>query len=118
MATYGAWTEQREYRVSAGDDFWQVTTVLKHKNGWYSVETDGYDVPYKTRSEREAYDCAQQRTETGEREASEACPCAQWDAQEREECESGTLDTWGHPHGVSTDVIDHNEGRTLEPYEL
>lgn len=118
--TYNGWTEQREYRVWSAEDIWQVTTVLKHSNGWFTVETDGYDVPYKTRSESEAYSCAQQRTETGVREATDACPChgEDYDQWEREECEDAAQNVYGDSHGVRTQVVDYNEDRTLEPYEL
>lgn len=118
MATYGGWQELREYRVWSAEDVWQVTTVSKHRNGWYSVDTDGYDVPYKTRSESHAYACATQRTETGVREAVDACPCADWDPEEQEECEDAARNVYGDSHGVRTQVVDMIENRSLDQYEL
>lgn len=117
MATYNGWTELREYRVWSAEDAWQVTTVLKHSNGWYSVDTDGYDVPYKTRSESEAYSCAQSRTETGEREAIDACPCQEWAEVEQVECYSPEWNAYGVPHGVRTWVVDMIENRQLDRSE-
>lgn len=118
MATYGGWQELREYRVWASEDVWQVTTISKHRNGWYSVDTDGYDVPYKTRSEYEARECADQRTGTGEREAMDACPCATWDPEDREDCEDAARNVYGDSHGVRLQIVDMIENRTLDAWEL
>ncbi len=120
MATYGGWQELREYRVWSAEEPWQVTTVSQHTNGWYSVDTDGYDVPLKTRSESGAYDCAQQRTDTGVIEAESACPChgEAYDQEERERCEDAAHNVYGSSHAVRVQVTDVTENRTLEPYEL
>lgn len=118
MATYNGWQELREYRVWCAEDTWQVTTVSKHANGWYSVDTDGYDVPLKTRSERDAYDCASQRTDTGVIEAQTDCPCKDWDPEEREDCEDAARNVYGDSHGVRTQFVDMIENRSLEAYEL
>lgn len=116
MATYGGWTELREYRVWSGEDVWQVTTVSKHANGWYNVDTDGYDVPYRTRSESEAYDCATQRTDTGIIEAANACPCKDWDEADKLECYS--FNVYDSPHGVRRQIVDMPENRSLDEFEL
>lgn len=110
MATYGGWTEVREYRVWQADDMYACTTVLKHANGWYQVDTDGYDVPYKTRNESYAFECASRRAAECSDEAQRVCPCG----ETAEECGS----VYDAPHAVRTQVVDVAENRELEPYEL
>jgi len=106
MATYNGWTEMREYRVWQAEDLWANTTVSRHINGWYQVDTDGYDVPYKTRSESDAFLCAASRTRTCEEEAKTSCPCG----EPAEECG----EVYNAPHAVRTQVIDCEENRELD----
>lgn len=116
MAMYGNWQELREYRVWSAEDVWQCSTVSRNtRNGWYRVDTDGYDVPYSTRSEREAYECAQTRSETGECEARMSCPCKSYGD---ESCADAESNPYGNAHSVRTQVVDMIENRELDSYEL
>lgn len=110
MATYGGWKELREYRVWMGEELYACTTVSKHTNGWYQVDTDGYDVPYKTRSESTAYDIASHRSGACEEEAKASCTCG----EPAEECGS----VYDAPHGVRLQITDVEENRSLDPWEL
>ena len=110
MATYNGWTELREYRVWQAGDMYACTTVSKHTNGWYQVDTDGYDVPYKTRSEDNAYEVAAHRAGTCEEEAKASCTCGEI----AEECGSA----YDAPHAVRTQVVDVQENRELDSYDL
>lgn len=118
MAKYKGWTEVREYRVWQADDMYACTTVLKHKNGWYQVDTDGYDVPYKTRSENDAFTVALQRAETCAEEAKNTCPCHRWAEVEQVECYSPELNPYNAPHGVRTQVVDVQENREIDSWNL
>jgi len=118
MATYGGWTELREYRVWASEDIYAVVTVERHRNGWFRVYEDGSDEVYKTRSESWAYGHAKSRMEALTQEACDACPCADWDPEEQEECEDAARNVYGDSHGVHTQVVDMIENRSLDQFEL
>lgn len=122
MATYGGWTEVREYRVWASEDTYAVVTVSKHRNGWFHVYEDGQEgQELKTRSEGYAYRYAATRAELIHDEAIDLCPCvtdAGYDPEEREACEDAARNVYGSPHGVRTQVVDMVENRELESWNL
>lgn len=109
MATYNGWTEMREYRVWQAEDLWANTTVSRHNNGWYRVDTPEYDVPYKTRSETDAFMCASQRAGTCVEEVKTFCPCD----ETAEEC--GRV--YDAPHAVRIQIVDCVENRDLDSWE-
>lgn len=122
MATYGGWTEVREYRVWSAEDTYAVVTVSKHRNGWFHVYEDGpEDQELKTRSEGYAFRYAANRAELIHDEAINMCPCltdASYDQEEREECEDAARNVYGSPHGVRTQVVDSITGYEIESWEL
>ena len=118
MATYNGWKELREYRVWANEDTYACITVERHRNGWINVYADGQDKPYKTRDENNAYRVAKNMSEELTAEAVHSCPCSEWDAWEREECEDAARNVYGDSHGVRTQVVDMIENRELDSYEL
>lgn len=118
MATYGGWTEMREYRVWQAEDVYACITVDKHKNGWYMVQEDGSDTVVKTRDETYAFRHALYRMGVVETEARESCWCLTEDAEAQEECADAARNVYGDPHGVRTQVVDMIENRSLDECEL
>lgn len=118
MATYGGWTEVREYRVWASEDIYACVTVERHRNGWFRVYEDGSDDVYRTRSESWAYSHAKSRMEALTQEACDTCPCAKWDPEDREECEDAARNVYGDSHGVRSYVYDSVNGTELESWNL
>lgn len=114
MATYGGWTEVREYRVWQDEETYAVVTVAKHRNGWFHVYEDGSgDWERKTRSESAAFGYAIIRSEWLENEAKETCRCHQWAEVEQVECYSSELNPYDSPHGVRIQVVDEIENRDI-----
>lgn len=115
MATYNGWTEIREYRVWSAEDVWQCSTVLKHRNGRYRVETDGNDDVFRTLSEDAAYAHALDMSAQGEAEARLSCPCKSYGD---DSCADAESNPYGDAHGVRTHVVDMIENRELDSHEL
>lgn len=119
MPTYGGWTEVREYRVWSAEDVYACVTVNKHRNGWFHVYEDGSeDNELKTRSESYAFRYALDRMHILETEACNACPCVDWDADDRERCEMASENVYDAPHGVRSHVYDSLTGDEIEPWNL
>lgn len=118
MATYNGWTELREYRVWASEDIYACVTIERHRNGWISVYEDGSEEVYKTRSEEWAFRYALDRMLILETEASNACLCKEWSEEGQEACEDAARNVYGYAHGVRSQVVDMEENRSLDEYEL
>lgn len=115
MATYDGWTELREWRVWSAEDVWSYSTVLKHRNGWYRVETSGEDAVFRTRSETRAFDHAAAKAAEQEPIARLECPCKAWGD---DTCGDPEANPYGDAHSVRTHVVDMIENRELQEYEL
>lgn len=118
MATHGGWTELREYRVWMSEDVYACVTVERHVNGWINVYADGDEHSYKTRDLNNAYRVAKDMSDELTSEAVLTCPCAEWDQEEREDCEDAARNVYGDSHGVRTQIVDMIENRELQEYEL
>ncbi len=102
------WTLVREYRVWATEDVYAWSEVWKHRNGWYSVQSnDGTPddlKPFKTRSEDDAFAEAQRLTDAYMDRAREECSC-EADGYS-DECADPSRNIYGEICGVRSQVVD------------
>lgn len=109
MATYGGWTEMREYRVWQGEELYSVVSVEQHRNGRVRVFVDS-ELYSGTASLSDAYSDAHERARELQGEAEASCTCG----EDADEC--GRV--YDAPHGVRLQITDVEENRTLDPWEL
>lgn len=113
MATFGGWTEKREYRVWMGEETYATVAVEQHANGRVNAHVDGEDDIYRTNSLRDAYNYANDKAEALCEEAKASCNCGG-----DEDCSTANMNPYGYSHGVRIQVVDMETGYALEPWEL